>query len=217
MPVEPTDVEVIRAALESRLLDVHTCLPGKVVIFDPSTQSVNVQPTVKRAVPKTDGDGDGDVEHEELPIIHNVPVAFPGGGGYSMRFPITPGDHVWLMFSESAMATWRTTGQIAEPGDLRRHDLSYACAIYLPFATTLEAAAAATDPLIPPTAAKMVCPFPFSFGDQAIADFVALASKVDAAMTLIKAHVHPTAMGPSGTAAELAAIVPTGATKLKAE
>jgi hypothetical protein len=217
MPTEPTLAEVISLAIESRLLDLHTCMPGKVAVFDPTAQSASVQPMVKRAVPKADGDGDGDVAHEVLPIIHNVPIAFPGGGGYSMRFPVLPGDHVWLMFSEAAMATWRTTGQISEPGDLRRHDLSYACAIYLPFATTVEAAVAAADPLLPPTGAKMVCPSPFTFGSQVTADFVALAAKVDFCMDLLKTHVHPTAMGPSSVSAELAALVPVGATKLKAE
>lgn len=217
MPVEPTDVDVIRSAIESRLLDLHTAMPGKVVTWDPIGQSVNVQPVIKRAISTYDGE----IDHEDLPIVHNVPVAFPGGGGYTMRFPITTGDHVWLMFSEAATARWRTTGQISEPGDLRRHDLSYACAMYLPFATTTEAAAAVASPLTPPTQARMDCPGPFVFADgsvgQALATFVALADKVDAAMELIKNAVYPTAMGPSGTAASLQAIVPTGATKLKAQ
>lgn len=213
MPIEPTFAEVITGAIDSKLLDLHTCMPGKVVSFDDLGQSVNVQPVIKRAIHSYDGE----LTHEELPIIHNVPIAFPGGGGYVMRFPVTAGDHVWLMFSEAAMSQWRTTGQISEPGDLRRHDLSYACALYLPFGTVAEAAIAAADPLLPPTAARMDCPSPFTFGNQLTGDFVALAAKVDAAMELIKAHVHPTAMGPSGTAATLAAIVPSGATKLKAE
>src|SRR5690348_9049940 len=103
MPVEPTDAEIISAAIESRLLDLHTCLPGKVVTFDPTSQSVHVLPVVKRAIDSYDGE----LVHEELPIIHNVPIAFPGGGGYVMRFPIRTGDHVWLMFSEAAMSQWR--------------------------------------------------------------------------------------------------------------
>lgn len=217
MSVEPTDVEVIRAALESRLLDVHTCLPGTVVTFDPIGQSVNVQPAVKRAIPTSDGE----TEHEDLPIIHNVPVAFPGGGGYVMRFPITIGDHVWLMFSEAAMARWRTTGQVSEPGDLRRHDLSYACAIYLPFATLTEAALAAASPLTPPTQGRMDCPSPFVFAadavGQALATYVALSDKVDAIMALISAHTHLTAMGPSSTSATLASLPSVAATKLKSQ
>lgn len=215
MPVEPTFAEVITGAIESRLLDLHTCLPGKVVTFDPIGQSVDVQPMVKRAI----NSYDGELVHEELPIVHNVPIAFPGGGGYVMRFPVTAGDHVWLMFSEAAMSQWRTTGQISEPVDLRRHDLSYACAMYLPFGTVAEAAVAAADPLLPPTAGRMDCPSPFTFGSQLTGDFVALAAKVDAALALIKTHVHPVpALGTSSPSAELSAMVTaTGATKLKAE
>lgn len=217
MPIEPTEAEVIAAAIESRLLDLHTSIPGKVVGFDAASQSVDVQPVVKRAIATYDGE----LTHEELPIIHNVPVAFPSGGGYVLRLPIRAGDHVWLIFSEAATAQWRTTGQVSEPGDLRRHDLSYACAVPVPFATLPEAAAAAAAPLTPATQARMDCPEPFVFAadavGQALATFVALADKVDAAMELIKQHVHPTAMGPSGTAASLAAITSVAATKLKAQ
>jgi hypothetical protein len=214
MPVEPTWAEVISGAIDSRLLDLHTCIPGVVVGFDAVRQSVNVQPVIKRSIQNSDGE----IVHEQLPIVHNVPIAFPGGGGYVMRFPIAAGDHVWLMFSEAAMSQWRTTGQIADPVDLRRHDLSYACAMYLPFGTVAEAAEAAADPLVPTNAGRMDCPSPFTFGSQLTADFVSLAAKVDAALVLIKTHLHPTAMGPAGVSAELTSMVTsTGATKLKAQ
>src|SRR5690606_32376085 len=121
---------------------------------------------------------------------------------------INPGNHVWVMFSEAAMAQWRTTGQISEPADLRRHDLSYACAIFLPYATVAEAALAAATPLSPPTEARMDCPSPFVFAadtaGQLLAQFVALSDKVDAALEALRtAHntsTYPTAMGPSGIA-----------------
>lgn len=209
MAEEPTDAEVITAALDSRLLSLHTSMPGVVVSYNPLLQTADVQPAIKRAVPLNDGTYD----HEELPVVHNVPMEWPGGGGFAMVFPILPGDNVWLIFSEAATAKWRSTGQISEPGDLRRHDLSYAMALFVRGTT-----AKALTPLLPPTEARMDCPQPFVFGDQLTADYVALAAKVDAALTLIKTHTHPTAMGPSGQSAELVPMVTaTGSTKLKSE
>jgi hypothetical protein len=208
MPVEPTDVEIIQAALESRLLDVHTCLPGRVVSYNPATQTADIQPLVKRAIRSYAGE----LVHETLPVVHDVPVEWPGGGGFAMIFPVAPGDHMWLIFSEAATAKWRSTGQISEPGDLRRHDLSYACAVY-----SRGPASGALQPLSPSTQARMDCPNPFVFGSQASAQFVALSNKVDAAMDLIKTHIHPTAMGPSGPDASLNAIESSACTKLKAQ
>lgn len=211
---EPSDAEVIRDAIESRLLSLHTSMPGRVVAYNPALQTADVQPVVKRAVPTSAGE----IEHEELPIIHNVPVEWPGGGGYAEQFPVVPGDHVWLIFSEVATAKWRTTEQISEPGDLRRHDLSYACAIFSRGPMT-----GALTPLVPPTEARMDCPAPYHFGNQLLSQFVALSNKVDAALeTLRVAHntsVYPTAMGPSGVASvQIAApFATTAATKLKAE
>jgi hypothetical protein len=222
MPIEPTFAEVISGAIESRLLDLHTCMPGIVTGFDAIGQSVNVQPAIKRAI----NTYAGELEHEELPIVHNVPLAFPGGGGYVMRFPVTAGDHVWLMFSEAAMSQWRTTGQVSEPGDLRRHDLSYACAMYLPFGTVVEATEAAADPLLPPTAARMDCPSPFTFGNQVSGQFVALATLVSAQLTALKTAISsaPTTVGDGGAAFKAGIVsalsawpATVAATKLKAE
>jgi hypothetical protein len=125
MAGEPTDAELIRLALDSRLLDVHTCMPGRVLSYTAATQTANVVPVVRRAIARADGS----YAHEDLPVLHNVPVIFPRGGGCSFVLPVAAGDHVWLMFSESAMAQWRSTGQTANPGDVSRHDLSYPVAL----------------------------------------------------------------------------------------
>lgn len=218
MAEEPTDAEVITAALDSRLLSLHTSMPGVVVSYNPATQCANVQPVIKRAVPLSDGT----YEHEELPIVHNVQVEFGGStGGYAMQFPVLPGDNVWLIFSEAATAKWRTTGQISEPGDLRRHDLSYACAI--PARGTV---ANTLTPLAPSNEARMDCPQPFTFAadatGQLLAQFVALSNKVDEALEAIRSafndHTVPTAMGPSGKPVpQILPLETTASTKLKSE
>lgn len=215
----PSIAEVIRAAIESQLADVHTCLPGRVVSYDPATQQADVQIVVRRASEAADGS----TALEDFPVLPAVPVAWMRGGGYSLQFPLAKGDHVWLMFSEAAMGFWRASGQVSEPGDLARHSLSYPIAL----------------PCIAPDAAKL----PPVMGDEAVlqtpgylrvggpaAQEVALASLVDARFSALQAAIV-TALGQINTAsvaltppnptaaATVSAVMPTpiAASKLKAE
>ena len=125
MPVDPTFVEVIREAITSRLLDVHTAIPAVVQSYDASTQTCEATPVVARTV----FDEDGEKVQEELPAISNIPVVWPRGGGFFATLPLTKGDHVMLLFSEAAMGQWRSSGEISEDGDLRRHGLGYPVAL----------------------------------------------------------------------------------------
>lgn len=213
MPNEPTDAEVIRAAIESKLLDLHTSLPARVKSYNDATQTADVVPVIRRAVRKRDGS----VAHEDLPTIHNVPVMWHEGGGFSVRLPLAPGDHVWLIFSEAATAQWRATGQVSQPGDLRRHDLSYAAAIPAghPVKGSLPAGV--------PGSAWARTPGDFHFAaNPLLSQYVALANKVNEALAALQnhadTHVHPTAMGPSGVASPtLGALDDVSAAHLKAD
>lgn len=222
MPLEPTLAEVIRGAIDGKLIAVHTALPGRVKTYDRTKQVADIIPVI-RGVIFTEDD---EPVLEDLPVIPNVPVGWLRGGGYSLQFPLNPGDHVLLVFSEAATGQWRSTGQTSEPGDLRRHDLSYPFAIpcCAPDADALDAIGADEAVIDGPTAIRL--------GGEASAIFVALAAKVDAAIAAIvaafNAHTHITntavaAFGPTnpGTAAPttppLAAQPSVTATKVKAE
>jgi len=118
---EPNLAEIIREALDARMNDLHVAMPAKVVSYDEATQTVEVQPMIRRAMLDTDGQP----THEELPNIPNVPVAFPRSAAFQMTWPLAKGDPVLLVFNSSAIGQWRETGDLADPVDLRRHDLSY--------------------------------------------------------------------------------------------
>lgn len=133
-----TLAEVMRTALESDRGEVHTCLPGRVEKYDVATQTADIRPMVKRAV----ADGD-EVTYESLPVIPEVPVSFPRGGGFFISFPIAVGDSVLLVFSEASIAEWRTTGQESEPADLRKHSwYPFAIPCIAPDADALDDASA---------------------------------------------------------------------------
>jgi hypothetical protein len=215
MPLEPTLSQVIEIGIDARLLDLHTALPGRVELYNPATQTADVRPVVQRAVTKSDGD----VEHESLPVIPNVPVGWMRGGGYSLQFPLSVGDHVWLIFSEAAMAQWRSTGSLSEPGDLRRHDLSYPIA--------LPCIAPTSGVLAPVVGSEAVLDGPTQIRlGGLLADYVALSTLVTAQLNALKSAINGWTPVPNDGGAALKTALtslfsswpgPVAATKVKAE
>lgn len=126
MTQSPTLVEAVADHLESRLLDLHVGIPARVTAYDASTQKISAQPTIRRAYL----DEAGDRQLEDMPVVEDVPVMFPGSGKENgMTFPIAVGDTVWLEFSEASLAQWlRIGGTKTDPLDDRKHALSDAVA-----------------------------------------------------------------------------------------
>lgn len=121
----PTLAEVIRRALDARLADVRVALPARVEKYDAAKQVVDVLPLLQeRAVGE-----DGAELVESLPVVPNVPVVFPGAGGFRVTFPVQPGDTVLLVFSDRSLDVWQAKGGEVDPVDLRRHHLADAVAI----------------------------------------------------------------------------------------
>ena len=118
-----TLAEIIRANNAALRAGLHTSMPGVIQSYDPVTKTADVLPAIKTPLyePETGAEG----EAEELPVIPNVPVSFPRGGGWHLSFPLSAGDHVTLVFSEAATGQWRASGEVSEPGDVRRHSLGY--------------------------------------------------------------------------------------------
>lgn len=119
---KPTLAELVERALESRLADVHVSMPGIVVAYDAATQTADVQPALRRVVLSTDDDPIA----EDLPILRNVPVSFPGGAGFTIHFTLAAGDSGDLIFSSMSHNEWQASGDVSTPGNLRPHDLASA-------------------------------------------------------------------------------------------
>lgn len=115
-----TQEEAHSAQIESRLKNLHTCMPGIIAAFDPVTQTASVQPAIKRIFTEK-----GSVN---LPLCVDVPVQFPGGGGFFLTFPVAAGDECILYFSERCIDFWHVNGGTQLPAEYRLHDLSDAIA-----------------------------------------------------------------------------------------
>ena len=119
----PEEREAFRQELRSSL---HCALPGIVTAFDPATQTVTVQPALRSRL-KDEAFGSSD-RSLPYPLIHDVPVFFPGSRSSALTFPVEPGDECLLIFADSAIDRWFETGEAEAPDSDRHHDLSDAFA-----------------------------------------------------------------------------------------
>lgn len=125
----PDLLDVLDLFEEKLLTNIHTALPGRVESYDPATQRADVQPLIRRRVPKA-GTDRREWVHEDLPLIPSVRVIHPRGGGAFVHLPIATGDTVLLVFCETGIGHWEAgNGDMSDAGDERRHHLAHAVAI----------------------------------------------------------------------------------------
>lgn len=123
---QPTLSDVLEAAINAFLADVHTVLVGRVESYDPATQTISARAVVRRGFATEDGER----ATEELPVLNNVPVGFPGGTRGWITWPVAVGDTVLLLIGELSHDRWLQIGGAGvDPGDDRRFNLSDAFAI----------------------------------------------------------------------------------------
>ncbi len=103
-------------------------LPGRVESYDAATGRANVQPLLLEPR-ETEAGGR---ETRRLPVINDVPVGMLGAGGMRVRFPVSKGDTVVLLFCARSSDKWKKLGGELDPDDdERHHSLSDAIAIPL--------------------------------------------------------------------------------------
>ncbi|EIL3224593.1 TPA: Gp138 family membrane-puncturing spike protein [Escherichia coli] len=133
MPVPPraqdgNESQTLEAHRHAIFGSLRVALPGIIQSFDPGTVTCTVQPAIYG---QRLGD-DGALVSEEIPILPDVPVVFPRGGGCTLTFPVKAGDECLLVFSDRCIDFWWQSGGVQEPVDPRQHDLSDAFAIVGP-------------------------------------------------------------------------------------
>lgn len=94
---------VIEAAVQAKLMTIHTGLVGRVVEFYPQRGTIDVQ-----ALPTLlDSRGTARV----LPVLQDVPFVYPRAGTFKVTWPLSEGDAVWLVFGERDLSAYLTGGQ----------------------------------------------------------------------------------------------------------
>ena len=122
---EPDPQEAIDALVGGHLAEIHTGVPGRIEKFD-GKSLVDVKPLLSRKYAVDNAEGDIVAQTAEYPVIPNVPVAWPRGGGWVLKFPLKKGDPCWLMFAERSLDKFLDTdgASVVDQDDARRHHLS---------------------------------------------------------------------------------------------
>lgn len=97
-------------------------MPATVQSYSSATQRAKLKPAV---CPVRD-----DGSFLDIPVLPDVPVVFPGGGGWELTFNITTGDTLLLVVASSSVDEWKLDGNPAsKPKSKRNHDVSDAFAM----------------------------------------------------------------------------------------
>lgn len=108
---------------------IYTSSPAIIDSFDPSKQTCTAQLAIKARVDDSTAWAKvkqaGDVAPwVTLPKLVDIPVHFPSGGGYTLTFPVQPGDEALIVFSQRCIDNWFMSGGVQSQADFRMHDLS---------------------------------------------------------------------------------------------
>lgn len=112
--------QALDALAKSIFSMMRVSMPGIIESFDPEAVTCVVRPAIMGAVQ----DAVGNHTSKELPLLLDVPVIFPRGGGCTITFPIKPGDECLVVFSDRCIDFWWQSGGVQEAVDPRQHDLS---------------------------------------------------------------------------------------------
>lgn len=117
--------EAMRLVLDGRQSTIWTALPGIIQSADLAAMTCEVQPAIQGQVE----DENGKVQLVNLPILVDVPICFPSGGGFLITMPIAEGDEVLVVMASRCIDAWWQQGGVQRPMEARMHDLSDGFAI----------------------------------------------------------------------------------------
>ncbi|MFV2937622.1 Gp138 family membrane-puncturing spike protein [Klebsiella michiganensis] len=121
---EQADAQLAQAIMSA----MRVAMPGIIQSFDPDAVTAVVQPAIKGA----EQDESGAEVSVNLPLLVDVPVVFPRGGGCTLTFPVKEGDECLVIFADRCIDFWWQSGGVQEPVDGRMHDLSDAFCVVGP-------------------------------------------------------------------------------------
>lgn len=110
-------MNAVRATISSGL---KVALPGIIKSFDPKAVTCVVKVGLRQRVRRDNGQW----RSADYPLLVDVPVVFPRGGGCTLTFPLTTGDECLVVFADRAIDNWWQNGGTQEVNDERQHSLS---------------------------------------------------------------------------------------------
>ncbi|MFW6031643.1 MAG: Gp138 family membrane-puncturing spike protein, partial [Myxococcota bacterium] len=120
-------VAVMQRVLDQWKRDLRVATPGQIRSYDPSAQTADVQPQIRRELRRLSDERER--VFDDMPIIPNVPVCFPRFGPWFVSFPIADGDYCLLLVCDQDLTRWREQGRTGDPYMPSSHHISDAVAV----------------------------------------------------------------------------------------
>lgn len=116
--------EVLLSVSDSVSSGLYVAWPGTIVSVDLTKLTASVQPTIMGQF----RDKAGVIQNWRLPVLLDCPIHFPSGGGFTLTFPLAPGDEVLVIIADRCIDAWHALGPgstgAQAPLEMRFHDLS---------------------------------------------------------------------------------------------
>lgn len=117
--------QIYENLIQEALFRTRCCIPCVIQSYDAEENTVEAQPTVRERIILEDNT----IKYVDIPMLLDVPVAFPGTKNASIRFPLEKGDECLVVFSDLSIDNFWEVGGVQNPVEVRRHDLSDGIAI----------------------------------------------------------------------------------------
>lgn len=108
--------ELIQRTVRKAMDETRVSMPAKVVSYDAGRRIASVQ--ILQPEYTTDGKEIGQ------PVIAEVPVFMPIGGGSAITHPVRPGDTGIVLFADQDIGGWVHDGDTSKSESKRRHSLT---------------------------------------------------------------------------------------------
>ena len=107
------------------MFNLRCCIPCIVQSYDSEMGTIECQPAIREKIINQNEE----IEYLNIPLLTNVPVVFPSNEEYQISFPISKGDECLVFFSDLSIDNFWEKGNVQNPIEDRRHDLSDGIAI----------------------------------------------------------------------------------------
>lgn len=117
--------QIYENLINEALFRTRCCIPCIIQSYNSEQNTVECQPAIRERIINEDGT----IQYMNLPLLINVPVAFPGSKSFTYKFVLEKNDECLVLFSDLSIDNFWEKSSLQNPVEVRRHDLSDGIAI----------------------------------------------------------------------------------------